>query len=113
VLVADAGGDSYGFRHALMREAVYDMLPGERHRMHAGLATILADRAQTVTTAPPAAELGQLAFHWYRAGDWPRALLASVRAGLAAEAAAARSSAERHYEQASPAIFWLSGSGVR
>ena len=84
-----------------MREAVYDdMLPGERHRMHARLATILADRAQSVTAAPSAAELGQLAFHWYRARDWPRALLASVQAGLAAEAAAAPSSAERHYERA-------------
>ena len=84
VLVADANGASYGFRHALVREAVYDdMLPGERHRMHARLATMLADRAQT---APSASELGQLAFHWYRAADWPRALLASVQAGLAAEA---------------------------
>jgi DNA-binding CsgD family transcriptional regulator/tetratricopeptide (TPR) repeat protein len=101
VLVADADGASYGFRHALVREAVYDdMLPGERHRMHARLATILADRVQAVTAAPSAAELGQLAFHWYRARDWPRALLASVQAGLAAEAAAAPSSAERHYERA-------------
>ena len=101
VLVADADGASYGFRHALVREAVYDdMLPGERHRMHARLATILADRVQSVTAAPSAAELGQLAFHWYRARDWPRALLASVQAGLAAEAAAAPSSAERHYERA-------------
>ena len=98
VLVADANGASYGFRHALVREAVYDdMLPGERHRMHARLATMMADRAQT---APSASELGQLAFHWYRARDRPRALLASVQAGLAAEAAAAPSSAERHYERA-------------
>ena len=98
VLVADADGASYGFRHALVREAVYgDMLPGERQRMHARLATMLADRAQT---APSASELGQLAFHWHRAGNWPRALLASVQAGLAAEAAAAPSSAERHYERA-------------
>ena len=101
VLVADADGASYGFRHALVREAVYDdMLPGERHRMHARLATILAGRVQGVAAAPSAAELGQLAFHWYRARDWPRALLASVQAGLAAEAAAAPSSAERHYERA-------------
>jgi DNA-binding CsgD family transcriptional regulator/tetratricopeptide (TPR) repeat protein len=101
VLVADADGVSYGFRHALMREAVYDdMLPGERHRMHARLATMLADRAQTVTAGLSASELGQLAFHWYHAGDWPRALLASVQAGLAAEAAAAPSSAEQHYERA-------------
>lgn len=101
VLVVDADGDSYSFRHALVREAMYDdMLPGQRHRMHARLATMMADRAQAVTAAPSAAELGQLAFHWYRAGDWPRALLASVQAGLAAEAAAAPSSAERHYERA-------------
>ena len=101
VLVADANGASYGFRHALVREAVYgDMLPGERHRMHARIATMLADRGQAVAAAPSAAELGELAFHWYRAGDWPRALLASVQAGLAAEAAAAPSSAERHYERA-------------
>jgi DNA-binding CsgD family transcriptional regulator/tetratricopeptide (TPR) repeat protein len=101
VLVVDADGDSYSFRHALVREAMYDdMLPGERHRMHGRLATMLADRAETVTAAPSASELGQLAFHWYRAGDWPRALLASVQAGLAAEAAAAPSSAERHYERA-------------
>ncbi len=101
VLVADPDGASYGFRHALVREAVYDdMLPGERHRMHARLASILADRVQSITAVPSAAELGQLAFHWYRARDWPRALLASVQAGLAAEAAAAPSSAERHYERA-------------
>src|SRR5208282_4165971 len=50
--VGDAGGWSDGFGHVLVREAVYDdMLPGERHRMHARLATILADRVQSVTAA--------------------------------------------------------------
>jgi hypothetical protein len=97
VLVADADGVSYSFRHALVREAVYDnMLPGERHRMHARHAITLAAGAQAGPAAPSAAELGQLAYHWHRAGDWPRALPASVQAGLAAEAAAAPSSAERH-----------------
>ena len=102
VLVADANGASYGFRHALVREAVYDdMLPGERHRMHARIATMLGGiRGQTVAVAPSAWELGELAFHWHRARDWPRALLASVQAGRAAEAAAAPSSAERHDERA-------------
>ena len=47
VLVAVAGspteGDAYAFRHALLREAVYDeLLPGERSRIHAGYAALLA-----------------------------------------------------------------------
>ncbi len=64
VLVADADGVSYSFRHALVREAVYDdMLPGERHRMHARLAITLAAGAQAGPAAPSAAELGQLAYH--------------------------------------------------
>jgi len=100
VLIADADGGSYRFRHALVREAVYgDMLPGERRQMHARVATVLAERARAVPAAP-AADLGELAFHWYRAGDRPRALLASVRAGMAAEASAAPACAEQHYERA-------------
>jgi DNA-binding CsgD family transcriptional regulator/tetratricopeptide (TPR) repeat protein len=100
VLIADADGGSYGFRHALVREAVYgDMLPGERRQMHARIATVLAGRARTAPAAP-AADLGELAYHWYRAGDRPRALLASVRAGMAAQATAAPGSAEQHYERA-------------
>jgi DNA-binding CsgD family transcriptional regulator/tetratricopeptide (TPR) repeat protein len=100
VLTADADGESYAFRHALVREAVYgDMLPGERRQMHARIATVLAGRARAAPAAP-ASDLGELAYHWYRAGDRPRALLAAVRAGMAAQAAAAPGSAGQHYERA-------------
>ena len=38
------GDESYGFRHALLREVVYDdLLPGERTEMHAALARALED----------------------------------------------------------------------
>jgi DNA-binding NarL/FixJ family response regulator len=38
-------GDGYDFRHALIRQAVYeDLLPGERARLHARYAAALSDR---------------------------------------------------------------------
>ena len=43
VLVASAATESYRFRHALLQEAVYgDLLPGERTRLHATYARLLA-----------------------------------------------------------------------
>ncbi|MGH2813886.1 MAG: ATP-binding protein, partial [Actinomycetota bacterium] len=45
VLLADADDGTYGFRHALVKEAVYaELLPGERTRLHARFAAALAAR---------------------------------------------------------------------
>ncbi|MDT7705538.1 MAG: hypothetical protein QOG20_1145 [Pseudonocardiales bacterium] len=79
VLVPEAGeprdGDSYAFRHALLREAVYhELLPGERSRLHAGYAEHLAQHDDE----PGAA--AKLAHHALAGHDLPRALAASVRA---------------------------------
>lgn len=77
LLVADPapGAESYAFRHALLREAVHDdLLPGERVRLHARLAELLARRDD----APGVA--AALARHALAAHDLPRALAASVRA---------------------------------
>ena len=44
-IVVTVGDEAYGFRHALLREVVYDdLLPGERTAMHAALARALQDR---------------------------------------------------------------------
>ena len=43
VLVANAATESYRFRHALLQGAVHgDLLPGERTRLHATYARLLA-----------------------------------------------------------------------
>ncbi|HSK35478.1 MAG TPA: AAA family ATPase, partial [Actinomycetota bacterium] len=64
VLLADAADGTYGFRHALVKEAVYtELLPGERTRLHARFAAALAAR-DTAGDPGPAAEL---AWHWYAA----------------------------------------------
>ena len=72
VLVASAATESAQFRHALLQEAVYgDLLPGERTRLHATYARLLA-------TADPDAEDGsasaaELAWHCLASHDPPRA----------------------------------------
>jgi DNA-binding CsgD family transcriptional regulator/tetratricopeptide (TPR) repeat protein len=100
VLVVE-GGDAYAFRHALVQEAVYDdLLPVQRGPLHAAYAGALAAALRRRGDGATATELGQLAHHWYAAHDQGRALLASVRAGQAAEDSFALAEAVRHYELA-------------
>jgi DNA-binding CsgD family transcriptional regulator len=99
VLVESAGEESYEFRHALLREAVYlDLLPGERGKLHLQLArAIEADAALAGQDATRAAEL---AHHWYAAHALPAALRASIDAGLESECIYAFAEAQRHFERA-------------
>jgi DNA-binding CsgD family transcriptional regulator len=97
LLVPD-GDQSYAFRHALLREAVYaDLMPGERTRLHARLADLLADDERLADVPGTAAEL---AHHYLASHDIPGAFTASVRAGREAERLAAPAEAHRHYDQA-------------
>jgi DNA-binding CsgD family transcriptional regulator len=97
LLVPD-GHDGYAFRHALIREAIYeDLLPGERTRLHARLAELLADEERLATVPGSAAEL---AHHCLASHDIPGAFTASVRAGREAEQLAAPAEAHRHYDAA-------------
>jgi DNA-binding NarL/FixJ family response regulator len=93
ILVA-APSNRYAFRHALMAEAVYDdLLPGERVRLHAAYAQLLADGRVPSTAA-------ELARHARAAHDLPTALTASIRAGDEAMAVGGPDEAARHYEVA-------------
>jgi DNA-binding CsgD family transcriptional regulator len=91
-LLAPDGADGYTFRHALLREAVYnDLLPGERTRLHGRLASLLSD-------VPGAA--AELAHHSLASHDVPGAFDASIRAGSEAGMIGAPTEAHRHYDQA-------------
>jgi DNA-binding CsgD family transcriptional regulator/tetratricopeptide (TPR) repeat protein len=95
VLVAQ-GGQTYAFRHALLQEAVYgDLLPGERARLHAAYARVLADPPPGVTGSA-----AELAHHCLASHDLRGALAASVRAAAEASALHAPAEALRHLEQA-------------
>ncbi|ALG07080.1 hypothetical protein AOZ06_09210 [Kibdelosporangium phytohabitans] len=85
LVTVDSG---YAFRHALLREAVYDdLLPGERVRLHAGYARIVKSYAL-------------LAYHSFHSHDLPNALVASVRAADEAGKMGAPGEKLRHVEQA-------------
>jgi DNA-binding CsgD family transcriptional regulator len=91
-LLAPDGPDGYRFRHALLREAVYgDLMPGERTRLHARLASLLSG-------VPGAA--AELAHHSMASHDIPGAFTASLRAGNEAERLGAPAEAHRHYDLA-------------
>jgi DNA-binding CsgD family transcriptional regulator len=90
---ADRYADRYAFRHALLQEAVYgDLLPGERVRLHATYARLLATGDGASAT--------DLARHAMAAHDLPAALAAWVRAADEAVAVLAPAEALAHYEQA-------------
>ncbi len=105
LLAVDEVGGGYVFRHALVQEAVYgELLPAQRGPLHAAWARALdrriAHRDADGGGRGTAVELAQLAYHWHAAGDLGQALPAFVRAGQAAELAAAPTEAIEHYQRA-------------
>ena len=97
VLVPDRAGDSYGFRHELLREALYDeLLPAERVASHAKLARALEDDPGLAVGSHGAA--AQRAMHWSAAHEVPAALAASVQAGNEAERVWSFAEANSHFE---------------
>ena len=74
--------DGYSFRHALIREAVYnDLLPGEGERLHARFAAALESDPSLVEPGRAAIEV---AHHWYGARDAARALSSAWQAAAQA-----------------------------
>jgi predicted ATPase len=100
LLVTRPGEDGYDVRHALVREVVdADLLPGERTWLHTALAHTIADLLGSgeLDWSGSAAEV---AVHWDRAGDLPKALEWSVRAGVEADGLYAYAEAFHHYGRA-------------
>jgi DNA-binding CsgD family transcriptional regulator/tetratricopeptide (TPR) repeat protein len=99
VLVAGENG-RLSFRHALLREALYDnLLPGERSELHLALARALEERGEYEDDR--GLELtSTVAHHYSVAGDQPAALRATVQAALAAREAHAYGDAAELAERA-------------
>lgn len=94
-LLVPGEGDTYAFRHALAREAVYaDLLPGERARLHGAFAGLLAGRGRPAETA------AERAHHYRESHDLAEALAASLEAADHAHRVGAPAEELRHLETA-------------
>lgn len=94
-LLVAGEGDTYAFRHALAREAVYaDLLPGERARLHGAFARLLAGRGRPDETA------AERAHHYRESHDLAEALAASLEAADHAHRVGAPAEELRHLESA-------------
>jgi DNA-binding CsgD family transcriptional regulator/tetratricopeptide (TPR) repeat protein len=98
IVPVGGAGEAFEFRHALIAEAIYaDLLPADRVRLHLAWARVLEARS---SEQPERVLQAELARHWHQAGDLPRALTASVRAGLAARAGHSFADARTQLERA-------------
>ena len=98
ILLPGVDNESYGFRHALMQEVLYDqLLPGERRSIHAAYTRALREKPAFSVSSSPAAEL---AHHYLSSRDLPRALASSIDASAAALDMYAIAEASQHLERA-------------
>jgi tetratricopeptide (TPR) repeat protein len=94
VLVSDRATGQFGFRHALMREAVYgDLTAAEAAALHGEIAAVLGSYDEQ----PNPAEIGR---HWEAAGDLLSALRAYFEAGRLTSAVSAYADALDQFDRA-------------
>jgi DNA-binding CsgD family transcriptional regulator/tetratricopeptide (TPR) repeat protein len=76
--VVEESEERFAFRHALTREAVYvELLVRERKKLHG----IIAETMERLYASASDARLAELAYHFYEAGMWEKALFYTQRAG--------------------------------
>jgi len=82
-LVVEESEERFAFRHALTRQAVYaDLLVRERKALH----RTIAETMERLYAPASDAYLADLAYHFYEAGAWEKALEYGQRAGENAQA---------------------------
>jgi len=96
-LVVEESADHFAFRHALIRETLYErLLARERQALHAQLVQAI----EQVRAGSLDSHLEALAYHAFEAALWPRALDYARRAGKKALALFAPNAAADHFTRA-------------
>lgn len=96
-LVVEESADQFAFRHALTREAIYaNMLFRERKALHRRVAETL----EHLYGGSDERQAADLAYHYYHADAWEKALEYSQRAGDQAQAMYAPREAIEHFTHA-------------
>jgi len=93
-LVVQESADQFAFKHALTHDAVYAMLMlREIKSLHRTVGEALELSEETRINTPAA----QVAYHYYQAGVWQKAMEYSLRAGEQAQALYAPREAVTHF----------------
>ncbi len=104
-LVVEESADQYAFRHALTQEAVYaTLLMRERQRLHRAVGEAL----ERIYAGTLDMHLADLAYHFYQAGVWDKALAYAQRVGEMAQAHYAPRAAVEHFSRALESAHQLS-----
>jgi tetratricopeptide (TPR) repeat protein len=77
-LVVEESADQFAFRHALTRQAIYRQLLARERRM---LHSTIAETIEQQPPVTPELHLEDLAYHFYQARDWQKAVDYAQRAG--------------------------------
>ncbi len=105
--VVEETPETLAFRHALIQKAVYGMLLGrEKRNLHRQVA--LAIEAMVADSRRFKLHLGELAYHFYEAGEWSKALEYSRQAGERAQDLLALPAAVEHFTRAIEAAHQIS-----
>jgi tetratricopeptide (TPR) repeat protein len=95
-LLVEQASERYLFAHALIHEATYQtVLRRERRLLHKLVGEILEAYLESNSVA-----IGDVAYHFYEAGEWAQALTYTRRAGEKAQAMSAPHEALSHYTYA-------------
>lgn len=105
-LVVEQAEDQFAFRHALTREAIYSqLLVRERRALHRKIAEIIELHFNEAREA----YLGELAYHYYEAGEWAKAVEFSSLLAEKAQSLSAPREARIHFNRALEAVGHLGG----
>jgi DNA-binding NarL/FixJ family response regulator len=96
-LVNEESADTFTFRHALIRQAIYhELMQRERNELH----RIIGAALEHLYPEPTDAQLADLAYHWYEAQQWEKTLAYAQRAGERAQQLDAPRAALIHFTRA-------------
>jgi DNA-binding CsgD family transcriptional regulator len=107
-LVIEESDETFAFRHALTRQAIYaGLLVRERRTLHRTVGEALEDGDADWLNR----QTNILAYHFYEAGQWAKALEWTQRAGDRAKGLSAHGEALNHYARARECAERLGQSG--
>lgn len=96
-LVNEESADTFTFRHALIRQAIYlELMQRERNALH----RIIGAALEQLHPEPTDTQLADLAYHFYEAQQWEKTLVYAGRAGERAQQLDAPRAALIHFTHA-------------